>query len=159
LVILRKAIPGVSESMLARFVAKASREVGLRGVVNVLVTTNRELQSLNRRFLGKNYPTDVLSFLPMSNLPVDLAGDIAISAEIAAKNAKQLGHSCGEEVKILALHGVLHLAGFDHERDNGEMARAEGRLRRRLGLSTALIERADGERRAAKRTARRRHSR
>jgi probable rRNA maturation factor len=72
---------------------------------------------------------------------IETLGDIAISADIAAKNAKELGHSGLEEVKILALHGILHLAGFDHERDNGEMEREEARLRSALGLPTGLIER------------------
>jgi probable rRNA maturation factor len=72
-----------------------------------------------------------------------IVGDIAISAEIAASNAKQLGHSEAEEIKILALHGILHLAGFDHERDNGEMAAEEVRLRSALKLPTGLIERSE----------------
>jgi probable rRNA maturation factor len=71
----------------------------------------------------------------------DFAGDVAISAEIAAQNARRLGHSLPEEIKILALHGVLHLAGYDHERDRGEMARKEEHLRKQLGLPVALIER------------------
>jgi probable rRNA maturation factor len=66
---------------------------------------------------------------------------VAISAEIAAKNARRLGHAPKEEIKILALHGVLHLAGYDHERDQGEMARREEGLRKQLGLPVALIER------------------
>ncbi len=69
------------------------------------------------------------------------AGDIAISAEIAAQNAKRLGHSIAEEIQILALHGILHLAGFDHERDNGRMAGIEANLRAVLGLPVGLIER------------------
>jgi len=70
-----------------------------------------------------------------------LAGDVAISSDIARKNARTLGHPPAEEIKILTLHGVLHLAGFDHESDSGEMAREENRLRRQLGLPTGLIER------------------
>jgi probable rRNA maturation factor len=143
MIILRKPVAGATEAVLSRFVTKAARAAGLRGTVNILITTNRELQALNRRFRGKNYPTDVLSFPPFSDLPVDFAGDIAISAEIAARNAKQLGHPCADEIKVLILHGLLHLAGFDHERDNGTMARVETRLRRELKLPTALIERSD----------------
>jgi probable rRNA maturation factor len=81
------------------------------------------------------------------------AGDVAISADIARRNARRLGHSLADEVKILVLHGILHLAGFDHERDNGEMARKENRLRRQLKLEGALIERTQprGRLRAAKR--------
>ena len=70
-----------------------------------------------------------------------MAGDVAISAEIAGENARRLGHSVADEVKILALHGILHLAGFDHEQDHGEMARKEIQLRRRLRLEVGLIER------------------
>jgi probable rRNA maturation factor len=70
-----------------------------------------------------------------------VAGDLAISAEIARENATRLGHSLAAEIKILVLHGVLHLAGFDHERDNGEMAREESLLRQRLKLEAGLIER------------------
>ena len=72
---------------------------------------------------------------------MNLAGEIAISADVAVHNAANLGHSAADEVKILTLHGILHLAGFDHERDNGEMARKESALRRKLGLPAALIER------------------
>jgi probable rRNA maturation factor len=115
--------------------------VRLRGEVNVLVTSSAELRQLNRRFRGKNKSTDVLSFPAASGLMDDLAGDVAISAEIAAKNAALLRHSTAAEVRILALHGVLHLAGYDHERDHGEMARKEQRLRRSLGLPVGLIER------------------
>ncbi|MGA9510736.1 MAG: rRNA maturation RNase YbeY [Candidatus Sulfotelmatobacter sp.] len=116
----------------------------LRGTVNVLVTNSHELRSLNLRFRGKDKPTDVLSFPePRTNLPnaKHAAGDLAVSAEIARDNAKRLGHSLATEIKILTLHGILHLAGFDHERDNGEMADKERRLRLQLKLETGLIER------------------
>ena len=69
------------------------------------------------------------------------AGDIAISAEIAAHNARTLGHTASEEIKILALHGILHLRGYDHEHDGGKMARREEKLRRDLRLPIGLIER------------------
>jgi probable rRNA maturation factor len=68
---------------------------------------------------------------------------VAISADIARANARRLGHSVGDEVKILVLHGILHLAGFDHEHDNGQMARKESQLRRQLKLEPGLIERAE----------------
>ena len=70
-----------------------------------------------------------------------MAGEVAVSAEIARENDERLGHSVADEVKILVLHGMLHLAGFDHERDHGEMARKESRLRRQLKLEVGLIER------------------
>jgi probable rRNA maturation factor len=141
MVILRKHVPGLSQTTLERFAQKAKKTVGLRGKVNLLVTSSRELRSLNSRFRGKDMPTDVLSFPPITNLPEDFSGDIAISADIAAANAKLLGHSAEEELKILVLHGMLHLAGYDHERDHGTMARKEQRLRRSLGLPVGLIER------------------
>lgn len=141
MVILRKPVAGLREASLERFLTRARRSVRLDGTVNVLVTTNHELRGLNRRFRGKDKPTDVLSFPPMPGMMDGLAGDIAISAEIAAKNARLLGHSPAEEIKILVLHGMLHLAGYDHERDNGEMAKKENALRRDLGLPSGLIDR------------------
>ena len=134
---------GLSDAALARFVARASRTVKLRGAVNVLVTSSLELRALNRRFLGKDKPTDVLSFVPDPYMPggYGFAGDIAISVEIARQNARRLRHSAAQEIKILALHGVLHLAGYDHESDHGVMASKEAALRRSLGLPGGLIER------------------
>jgi probable rRNA maturation factor len=142
-VIFRKRIAGLSRSTLERFVLRARRAVHLRETVNVLVTSSAELRSLNRRFLGADKATDVLSF-PSSAADLQarrVAGDVAISADIARENAGRLGHTVADEVKILVVHGVLHLAGFDHERDNGEMARKESRLRRQLKLEAGLIER------------------
>jgi probable rRNA maturation factor len=141
MVILRKKVAGLNQAALARFVARARRAAGLHGTANVLVTTNRELRALNRRFRGVDKPTDVLSFPPIADLAGDFGGDVAISAEMAAVNGRQLGHSAAAEVRILVLHGVLHLAGHDHERDDGEMAGEEERLRRKLGLPVGLIER------------------
>ena len=110
-------------------------------VVNVLVTGSSELRSLNRRFRDKDQSTDVLSFPPGPCFVNGLAGDIAISADIAKANARQLGHSAAQEIKVLALHGLLHLVGYDHESDQGVMARKERQLRRSLGLPLGLIER------------------
>jgi probable rRNA maturation factor len=140
-VILRKPVVGLSDTALAKFVARASRALELRGTVHVLVTGSAELRSLNRRFRAKDQPTDVLSFPPAPGFGDRTAGDIAISADIAKQNARKLGHSAAEEIKILALHGVLHLAGYDHESDSGAMAIKEADLRRSLGLPLGLIER------------------
>ena len=131
--ILRKPVAGLSDTALAKFVARASRACKLNGAVNVLVTGSSELRSLNRRFRGKDQPTDVLSFPPGPGFANGLAGDIAISADIAKQNARRLGHSAAQEIKILVLHGVLHLVGYDHERDHGAMAGKEAKLRRRWG--------------------------
>lgn len=142
MVILEKKIAGLSESSLERFVLRARRNARLRGRVNVLVTTDSVMRSLNVKFRGKDKATDVLSF-PASEDEThrSFAGELAISAQIALRNAVQLGHSPAEEVKILVLHGILHLAGYDHERDNGAMARKEVNLRRALRLPVSLIER------------------
>ncbi|HXM23086.1 MAG TPA: rRNA maturation RNase YbeY [Terriglobales bacterium] len=141
MVIIQERVLGLSEAALAKFVTRARGMVGLRGAVSVLVTSSRELQGLNRRFRGKNKPTDVLSFPAMPGLMQGFAGDVAISAEIAARNALRLGHTVAEEIRILTLHAVLHLAGYDHELDDGEMERKEARLRKSLGLPAGLIER------------------
>jgi probable rRNA maturation factor len=141
LVIIQERVTGLNEAALAKFVTRARKAAGLRGTVSVLVTSSRELQAMNRRFRRKNKPTDVLSFPAMPGLMKGFAGDVAISAEIADRNARRLGHTVAEEIRILALHAVLHLAGYDHERDDGEMERKEARLRKSLGLPLGLIER------------------
>lgn len=148
MVILQKKVAGLRESTLHRFVLRAQRVAGLRGTVNVLVTGSAAVRSLNRQFRGKNKATDVLSFpfTSTGSAPrnAKLAGEIAISADIAAQNAARLGHSPAQEIRVLTLHGILHLAGMDHERDNGEMARKEAMFRRMLKLPAALIERTQG---------------
>lgn len=144
MVIFRKRIAGLSLSTLERFVLRARRAVPLREPVNVLVTSSSELRFLNQRFRGADKPTDVLSFPSLAedgSKAGRIAGEIAISADIARDNARRLGHTVKDEVKILALHGILHLAGYDHEHDHGEMARKEIRLRKQLKLETSLIER------------------
>jgi probable rRNA maturation factor len=150
-VILQKKIAGLSEATLQRFVLRARKAAGVSGAVNVLVTSSAAVRALNRQFRGQNKATDVLSFPgaasgPGSRKPAKLAGDVAISADIAFENSLRLGHRAGQEIKILALHGILHLAGFDHERDNGKMARKEEKLRRAFRLPAALIERVKPER-------------
>jgi probable rRNA maturation factor len=154
LVIFRRRVAQLKEVALSRFVSKASRASGVKGTVDVLVTTSRELRLLNNRFLGKDEPTDVLSFPSELGSAKHCAGEIAISAEIASENARLLGHSLAEEIKILALHGLLHLAGYDHERDKGEMARKELRLRTKLNLPSGLIERSPEAGSAGKRPGR-----
>jgi probable rRNA maturation factor len=142
LVIFQKRVADLTNLALDRFLARARRAAGLKGTINVLITSSAEMKSLNRRFRGKDKPTDVLSFPADPDVQKQLAGEIAISAEIATKNAHSLGHSPAEEVKILVLHGVLHLRGYDHECDNGQMARREKQLRAKLHLPLGLIERA-----------------
>lgn len=133
-----------STRTLARFLGAAQAAVRLRGQVSVLLTTDREVRQFNRRFRGIDRATDVLSF-PAAALPTapeQLAGDLAISVPTARRQAAEHGHTLSTEIKVLMLHGLLHLAGYDHEADDGEMARKERLLRARLGLSQGLIERA-----------------
>jgi probable rRNA maturation factor len=148
MIVMRKPIEGVTRAELERFAARARRAAGVRGPVDILITSNDDLRRLNKRFRGKDKPTDVLSFrAPGPGLPDDLA----ISGAIAQANARRLGHSAGEELKVLILHGLLHLAGYDHERDQGEMRREEDRLRQRLGLPVTLIARAEHPRKRSRR--------
>ena len=146
MIIFQKRVADLTELALARFLARGRRAVGLKGTVTVLLTSSAEMKSLNRRFRGKDKPTDVLSFPAEPGAQKQFAGDIAISAEIASQNARALGHSPADEVKILVLHGVLHLRGYDHECDNRQMARREKQLRAKLHLPIGLIERATIER-------------
>lgn len=126
---------------LRQFVRDAAAAVSLRGALSVLFTTDAEIRELNRRFRRKNKSTDVLSFPAAEG--GGLAGDLAVSLETAARQAHEHGHTLEEEVRILLLHGILHLAGLDHERDVGEMLAREGELRARFGLSAGLIERSE----------------
>lgn len=129
---------------LGAFLDEAAAAVKLRGEVAALLTTDAEIRRLNRTFRKRNKATDVLSF-PVPGPPVDdrsTSGDLAISVETAARQADEAGHPLSTELQVLLLHGVLHLAGYDHERDTGQMARREALLRRRFGLGAGLIERA-----------------
>lgn len=143
--IMRRIGRDVSRTGLERFTARACRAVRLRGEVNVLIAPSAELRRLNREFRRKDKPTDVLSF-PASPGEKGVAGDIAISATIARANARRLGHTVGKELQVLILHGLLHLAGYDHETDSGAMRRKEERLRAELGLPAALIARSANQR-------------
>lgn len=126
---------------LTRFLRRAQKAVGLEGEVDVLLTSDMEIKRLNRTFRRKNKATDVLSFPAPEELVGEHAGDLAISLDTAAQQAETFGHSLVEEIRILLLHGVLHLSGMDHEVDSGEMAEREAQLREELKLPATLIER------------------
>ena len=96
------------------------------------------MRALNRQFRGKDKVTDVLSFPAETR---GFLGDIVIAFGVAKKQAKAAGHSLNTEIRILALHGLLHLVGYDHDADDGKMARVESRLRKKAGLPEGLIER------------------
>ena len=110
-----------------------------RGTVTVAIVSDARVRALNRQYRRKDKATDVLSF------PSDergYLGDVVIAAGVASRQAREGGHTLATELRVLALHGLLHLLGYDHERDDGRMARLERRLRRRGGLEEGLIERA-----------------
>jgi probable rRNA maturation factor len=136
---------GLSRSGMSRFVCAAQEAVGLEGEVDVLLTNDRTLRRLNRAYRGKDKATDVLSFPAAEDVAGTFAGDLAISVDTAKKQAEEQGHSLRDEVRILVLHGLLHLAGMDHEVDGGEMAEREGLLRKALRLPDGLIARAGGD--------------
>lgn len=143
--------PALSKSSLTRFLNRACTAVGLEGEVDVLLADDSTLRRLNKTFRGKNKATDVLSFPAPAEIAQAHAGDLAISLETALRQAATYGHSLRDEVRILLLHGLLHLSGLDHETDNGEMAMREADLRRELGLATTLIERVTKSAKPAKR--------
>jgi len=122
---------------LARWLASIA-PARARGTMTIAIVPDGRVQQLNRRYRRTDAATDVLSF------PSDergYLGDVVIAAGVARRQARQAGHSLQRELRVLALHGLLHLLGYDHERDAGRMARVEARLRRRGGLREGLIER------------------
>jgi len=134
------------------------------GDVSIALVSDAAIRRFNREHRGQNVATDVLSFParppasgpgpknagagvsgrtgPRGAAPVALLGDLAIATGVARRQAREHGHALGVELRILALHGLLHLLGYDHERDRGRMARAEARLGRRAGLPAVLTDRA-----------------
>jgi probable rRNA maturation factor len=150
----RRKTKELSRLALARFANKAQRVAGLTGEVNILLTGDSEIQRLNLQFRHKNESTDVLSF-PSQPLG---SGDIAISLQTARAQSAAIGHDLLTEVKVLILHGMLHLAGHDHETDCGQMRKIERRLRAELELPAGLIERAAHSGNIAARAGKRRQS-
>jgi probable rRNA maturation factor len=110
-----------------------------RGALTVAIVPDARVHGLNRRFRKRNTPTDVLSFPAEER---GYLGDVVIAAGVATRQAQEAGHSVQTELRVLALHGLLHLLGYDHETDGGTMARVERRLRTKGGLREGLIERA-----------------
>ena len=164
----------VADGGLARWLVRLA-PARLRGELAIALVTDRRIRTLNRQYRGKDYATDVLSFpaedfrlkaeaTPSSGRSVASgfsrkaavgprtaarSGDIVIATGVARRQARQRGHSYATELRVLALHGFLHLLGYDHDdpEDHGRMARAEARLRRRGGLREGLISRAGARRR------------
>ncbi len=120
----------IDAARLRKVLRSASRDLGVGGEVAVVLAGDHLLRRLNRQFRGKDRPTDVLSF-PGEGGEEGL-GDVVISVPTAERNARRQGHRLPRELDVLALHGFLHVLGYDHETDDGAMDRLEGRLRRRL---------------------------
>jgi probable rRNA maturation factor len=143
----------VSAASLERFFASVRGALGVRDEsISICLVSDADIAGLNHRYRGKRGPTDVLSFPAdaahkngrsgnRAHAPRDVPrslsvlGDIAISPETARRNARRFGRPLDEELRILILHGVLHLLGYDHEADQGEMERLEVRLRRELKVA------------------------
>jgi probable rRNA maturation factor len=154
MILNRQQAVRVARRPLELFLARVRRELGLgEADATICFVSDTEIARMNQAFRRKKGPTDVLSFPAVERrVPVSLPwrrtrvsarrskaagflGDIAISPATARRNAKELGRSLASELQILILHGVLHLLGYDHETDRGEMDRVEARMRRRLGLT------------------------
>jgi probable rRNA maturation factor len=140
-VIFRRVPADVRRRAVERFALKLQDAVAKGRAFDCLITGDAELRRLNLKFRGKDEATDVLSF-PLAP-PAARLGDLAISLRRARTQARVYGHSIEDEIRILMLHGILHLTGLDHETDAGRMARAERLWRARLGLPASLIERAN----------------
>ena len=124
---------------LQQFYERVGRELGFAPEsVTIQLISDETMAHLNETFRKKQGPTDVLSFPANGDRPPldpEYIGDIAISPESARRNARRYSRSLPVEMRILILHGMIHLAGFDHETDHGEMDRLERRLRKRLGVA------------------------
>jgi probable rRNA maturation factor len=154
MILNRQRAVRVARRPLEVFLARVKQALGLAAAdVSICFVSDTEMARMNEAFRKKKGPTDVLSFPAMHRrAPVPLAQsrrpgrvrkakaevflvDIAISPATARRNAEKLGRTLASELRVLILHGVLHLLGYDHETDRGQMNRVEGRLRRRLGLT------------------------
>jgi probable rRNA maturation factor len=149
----------VADRQLARWIRRIAPSRA-RGIVSIALVSDARSRALNRRYRGKDYATDVLSFPAVARVNLSRAwagqarrssirwtptsaflGDIVIARGVARRQAREAGHDEPTEWRVLALHGLLHLLGYDHERDSGTMKRVEMRLRRKGGLREALTER------------------
>jgi probable rRNA maturation factor len=153
----RRSGPAAKAAGLAAWLRRAAPRRA-RGEVTVALVSDARMRALNRMYRGKDYATDVLSFPAMDSarlkpraplsamereaLAERYLGDIVIATGVAGRQARDLGHSLAVELRILSLHGLLHLLGYDHERDRGRMRTLEQRLLRQSGVRNGLIERA-----------------
>jgi probable rRNA maturation factor len=151
---IRVARGALPRRALATFARDVKQAIALEGDVSILLTTDTHIRELNRAYRRKDKATDVLSFPSALGGPASLAGDLAVSLETAERQAEEQGHGLFDEVRILLLHGMLHLKGFDHETDAGQMARKERALRKVFALPQGLIQRAQTKPGVARRPSR-----
>ncbi len=137
-ILFRKTIPKEERFVLRAFAEELAEQVLEGKSFDCLISNDKQLHQLNLQFLGADYATDVLSFPSGEG---ENLGELAISIERAAEQAAEQGHALVDEMKILMLHGVLHLKGLDHETDRGQMRRVETKWRKLFGLGAGLIER------------------
>jgi probable rRNA maturation factor len=133
------ATPGLARRDLRAFAQRLSSKVAGGRAFGCVITSDREVRRLNRKFRNEDRATDVLSF--PAPAPDGFLGDIAIAFPTARRQAAEYGHRVDQEIRVLMLHGILHLLGMDHHTDRGRMARAEAKWRAALGLPRGLIER------------------
>jgi probable rRNA maturation factor len=144
--VVEQGVRGAKAKGLGAWLARAA-PASAHGNVTVAIVPDAKVRQLNSVYRRIDAPTDVLSFPSRAEARVKgpplapFLGDIVIARGIARKQAKILGHSLTTELRVLALHGLLHLLGYDHENDDGRMARTEARLRRKAGLPLGLIAR------------------
>ena len=151
MILSRQQTVRIARKPLELFLSRVRRELGIsKADVTICFVSDAEMARMNQAFRKKKGPTDVLSFPAFARGELrrlrkangeqgsrlrPCLGDVAISPATARRNAKQLGRTLQSELQVLILHGVLHLLGYDHETDHGEMDRREQRLRRKLGLT------------------------
>jgi len=111
--------------------------------IELIITSNEEIQDINKEYRNIDKPTDVLSF-PYEDMPMSPLGSIVISSEYVESKAEELNHNTSDELALLFIHGLLHLIGFDHEVDNGEMREEEEKLIKKFNLPKSLIVRTQG---------------
>jgi probable rRNA maturation factor len=137
-VLFHKPLPPAERDLLCAFAEQLCADILDGRGFELVISDDRQLRELNARFLNHDYATDVLSF------PADegeTVGELVISLDRAKAQANEHGHATIDELRILALHGALHLKGMDHETDAGEMRREETHWRAHYGLPAGLIER------------------
>lgn len=124
-----------SQSEIISFGKRIMKEMRMHGDICLLITTDKTIRKLNCNFAKRDKATDVLSFPnEMKKIYGNYIGDIAISLDKAKKQSIKEGHSLMHEIKILLLHGIIHLKGFDHASDNGQMDLLENKMQKKLGL-------------------------